>query len=266
MIAGRDFVIGQDNVPTDTAATTKVIVNEASLKAFDINLKDAVGSTIYFQPGAERYELTVIGVVRDFHQFSLHRQIRPMLLILSGNRNYFPYMAVNMNMASYEHVLAEMKAIWEQRIDNAPFESIFVNENVNNLYEAEKRTSTILSISTVIALLISCFGLYGLSLYVAERKTKEIGIRKVVGATAQSIVGMLSIEYVRLIVISFAVSVPLGYYFMNKWLDQFAYKITPGVTVFFVSGLISFAIAWLTISFESFRAANRNPVETLRNQ
>jgi putative ABC transport system permease protein len=266
LIAGRDFVIGQDNVPTDTAATTKVIVNEASLKAFDIDLKDAVGSTLYFQPGAERYELTVIGVVRDFHQFSLHRQIRPMLLILSGNRNYFPYMAVNMNTASHEHLLAEMKEIWEQRIDNAPFESIFVNENVKNLYEAEKRTSTILSISTIIALLISCFGLYGLSLYVAERKTKEIGIRKVVGATAQSIVGMLSIEYVRLIVISFAVSVPLGYYFMNKWLEQFAYKITPGVTVFIVSGLISFVIAWLTISFESFRAANRNPVETLRNQ
>jgi putative ABC transport system permease protein len=266
LIAGRDFVVGQDNVPTDTAATTKVIVNEASLKAFDINLKDAVGSTIYFQPGTERYELTVIGVVKDFHQFSLHREIRPMMLILSGNRNFFPYMAVSMNMTSHEHVIAEIKKLWDDRIDNAPFESIFVNENVKNLYAAEARTSTILSISTVIALLISSFGLYGLSLYVAERKTKEIGIRKVVGASAQSIVGMLSKEYIKLVIISFVISVPLGYYFMNKWLEGFAYKITPGVTVFFISGAISFLIAWVTISFESFRAANRNPVETLRNQ
>jgi putative ABC transport system permease protein len=266
LVAGRDFVVGQDNVPTDTAATTKIIVNEASLKAFDISLSDAVGSTIYFEPGSERYELTVVGVVKDFHQFSLHRQIRPMMLILSGNRNFFPYMAVNVDLKSHEHVLAEIKKLWDDRIDNAPFESIFVNENVKNMYAAEKRTSTVLTISTVIALLISCFGLYGLSLYVAERKTKEIGIRKVVGATAQSIVGMLSKEYIKLVVVSFVLSVPIGYYFMNKWLEGFAYKITPGIVVFVISGLISFLIAWLTISFESFRAANRNPVETLRNQ
>ena len=265
MIGGRDFIVGQDNIPGDTASTTKVIVNESSLKAFDIPLKDAVGSAIYFQPETQRFELTIVGVVKDFHQFSLHRAIRPMMFILSGNRNFFPYMAVSLEMNTHEKVLAEMKNIWDKNVNSAPFESIFVDDNVQNLYLAEKRTSNILTISTIIALLISCLGLYGLSVYVAERKTKEIGVRKVVGASVQSIVGMLSKEYVKLIIISFVISVPIGYYLMDKWLEGFAYKISPGVTVFVISGLLSFTIAWLTISFESYRAANRNPVETLRN-
>jgi putative ABC transport system permease protein len=264
LVAGRDFIIGQDNVPGDTINTTKIILNEASLKAFDIPLSEAVGYTIYFEPGGERYEFTVIGVVKDFHQFSLHREIGPMLFIFAGNRNFFPYMAATINMAESQTITAEMKKHWDERINNAPFESIFLNENLKQLYGAEQRTSTILSISTTIALLISCLGLYGLSVYVAERKTKEIGIRKVVGASVESIVSMLSKEYIKLIVISFVISVPLGYYFMTKWLEGFAYKITPGILVFIIAGAVSFLIAWLTISFESFRAANKNPVDTFR--
>jgi putative ABC transport system permease protein len=265
IIAGRDFVIGQDNVPTDTVSTTKIIVNEASLQAFHIPMKDAIGATIYFQPGSERYELTVVGVVKDFHQFSLHRKIGPMLFMLSGNRNRFPYLAASIKMDSYEDIQAKMKKLWDQRINDAPFETIFLNENIKRLYTAEARTSTMLTISTTIALIISCLGLYGLSVYVAERKTKEIGIRKVVGASVESIVGMLSKEYIMLIAISFVISIPLGYYAMNKWLEGFAYKIDPGITVFLLSGLLSFVIAWLTISFESFRAASKNPVDTFRS-
>jgi putative ABC transport system permease protein len=265
LITGRDFIIGQDNVPGDTVNRTKIVVNEASLKAFNISLTDAVGSIIHFEPGAERYELEVIGVVKDFHQFSLHRQIRPMMFLLSGNRNFFPYMAVSVKMENYQSITEEMKKIWDQRVNNAPFESILLNENLKHLYAAEQRTSKMLTISTAIALIISCLGLYGLSVYVAERKTKEIGIRKVVGASVQGIVTMLSAEYIKLIVVSFVISIPLGYYSMMKWLDGFAYKIEPGVTVFLISGVVAFLIAWLTISFESFRAAMKNPVETLRN-
>jgi putative ABC transport system permease protein len=264
LIAGRDFILGQDNVPGDTVNTTKIVLNEASLKAFDIPLSEAVGSTIYFEPGTERYELTVVGVVKDFHQFSLHREIGPMLFMFAGNRNYFPYMAATIKMDDYQSITSEMKKVWDERINNAPFESILLDENVKQLYSAEQRTSTMLSISTIIALLISCLGLYGLSVYVAERKTKEIGIRKVVGASVQSIVGMLSREYIKLILIAFVVSVPLGYYFMEKWLEGFAYKISPGILVFVISGAVSFLVAWLTISFESFRAANKNPVDTFR--
>lgn len=264
LIAGRDFIVGQDNVPGDTVNTTKIILNEASLKAFEIPLSEALGATIYFEPGGERYEFTVIGVVKDFHQFSLHREIGPMLFMFAGNRNFFPYMAATINMSEYQDVTYQMKKLWDERINNAPFESIFLNDSLKQLYSAEQRTSTMLTISTSIALLISCLGLYGLSVYVAERKTKEIGIRKVVGASVESIVGMLSKEYIKLIIISFVISVPLGYYFMDKWLEDFAYKISPGILVFVISGAVSFLVAWLTISFESFRAANKNPVETFR--
>ena len=263
LIAGRDFM-EQDNLEGDTINSTKVILNEASLKAFSIPLENAVGSTIYFQPEEERYEYSVIAVVKDFHQFSLHREIRPMTFMIPFNRTGFRYIAASINVESYQHITGEMKKIWDQRINDAPFESIFLKENLKTLYTVEARTSTILTITTTIALLISCLGLYGLSVYVAERKTKEIGIRKVVGASIESIVGMLSKEYIKLIVISFAISVPLGYYFMNKWLEGFAYKITPGMSVFIISGLVSFLIAWLTISFESFRAASKNPVDAFK--
>lgn len=263
LIAGRDFIAEQDNLEGDTINPVRVIVNEASLKAFDIPLENAVGTTIYFQPAEERYKYSVIGVVKDFHQFSLHREIRPMTFMIPFNRSGFRYIAASIKMESYQQITDEMKKIWDHRIDDAPFESIFLKENLKTLYTMEARTSTILAISTTIALLISCLGLYGLSVYVSERKTKEIGIRKVVGASVKSIVGMLSKEYIKLIVISFVISVPLSYYLMNRWLENFAYKITPGITVFVISGSVSFLIAWLTISFESFRAASKNPVDAM---
>jgi putative ABC transport system permease protein len=264
LIAGRDFIAEQDNIAGDTINPVRMIVNEASLKALGIPLENAVGSIVYFQPGQEPYKYSIIGVVKNFHQFSLHREIRPMTFMIPFNRAGFRYIAASIAMESYQQITGQMKKIWDQRINDAPFESIFLKENLKTLYTVEARTSTILTISTTIALLISCLGLYGLSVYVAERKTKEIGIRKVVGASIESIVGMLSTEYIKLIVISFVISVPLGYYFMNKWLEGFAYKITPGISVFVISGLASFLIAWLTISFESFRAATKNPVDAFR--
>ena len=263
LIEGRDFIADQDNQPTDTINPTRIIVNEASLQALKIPVEKAVGSMIYFQPGEERYEFTIIGVVKDFHQFSLHRKISPMIFMFPGNRVRYPYLAASIDMAKYGDIYGSMKKIWDEQVDIA-FETVFLNDNIKKLYVAEARTSTMLTISTTIALIISCLGLYGLSVFVAERKTKEIGIRKVVGASVESIVGLLSKEYIKLIIISFILAVPTGYYFMNKWLEGFAYKIEPGVTVFLVSGVIAFAIAWLTVSFESFRAASKNPVDTFR--
>lgn len=266
LIAGRDFIIGQDNVPGDTISRPKVILNESSLKALSIPLSEAVGSTVYFQPEEERVAFTVVGVVKDFHQFSLHREIRPMLFMLSGTRRYFPYIAASVNMNEWPRISAQLKEIWEQRVHTAPFESIFVNESLKNQYMAEQRTSTMLAICTLIALIISCLGLYGLSVYIAERRTKEIGVRKVVGATVPGIVAMLSRDYIKLIAISFALSAPLSFYFAGRWLEAFAYRITPGVGIFVLSGVIAFAIAWVTISFESVRAARRNPVDSLRGE
>jgi putative ABC transport system permease protein len=262
---GRDFNVDQDNLAGDTVNIPKVIVNESSLRALDIPMKDAIGSVLHFQPGPDVYSLTIIGVVRDFHQFSLHREITPMMFILPGERNAFPYLTASVNINNYNDVRKQMEQAWNERVNNAPFESVFLQENIKTMYAEEDRTTTLLSICTSIALIISCLGLYGLSVYVAERKTKEIGIRKVVGASVKSILMMLSGEYIKLIVISFVISVPLGYVVMSRWLEGFAYKITPGVTVFLISGIAAFMIAWITVSLESYRAASKNPVDTLRN-
>jgi len=277
LIAGRDFITDQDNMAGDTIHPWNIIINEASLKALNIDLKDAVGTSVFFEPEpGVHYSYNIIGVVKDFHQFSLHREITPMTFILPPNRNSFPYMAISVNAHRgqglqrseeiYSSIHKQMEAAWNKRVNDIPFESIFLNENIKKLYSSEARISTMLTISTVIALIISCLGLYGLSIYVAQRKTKEIGIRKVVGASVQSIVAMLSKEYITLIIISFVIAIPLGYYMMDKWLQGFAYRITLGVTVFLISGVLAFVIAWLTVSFESFRAAKRNPVDTLRSQ
>jgi putative ABC transport system permease protein len=266
IVAGRDFNPATDNLASDTTNSGRIIVNEASLRENRIPIDQAVGSILNFEPSpGERYVFTIIGVARDFHQFSLHRKISPMLFILPSDRNWFSFLAASIDMNRFADINDEIKTLWNTRINDAPFESIFMDENVKKMYTAEARTSNILTISTIIALIISCLGLYGLSVYVAERKTKEIGIRKVVGASVHTIVGMLSKEYIKLIIISFIISIPLGYYFMDRWLESFAYRIEPGVAVFVISGLTAFVIAWLTISFESFRAANRNPVDTLRN-
>jgi putative ABC transport system permease protein len=240
-------------------------VNESSLKALNIPLEDAVGMSFFFAPAGEPYEFTVIGVVKDFHQFSLHQEITPMIFLIPVSRTNFNYLAASIDLTAYQDLYNRMKSIWDERVHDVPFEMVFLSENVKNLYSDEARTSTLLKIATTIALIISCLGLYALSVYVAARKTKEIGIRKVFGASAESVTGMLSIEYIILIVISLLISVPLGYYAMSKWLEAFAYKIKPGAMVFVISGLVSFLIAWLTISFESIRAAYRNPAETLRS-
>jgi putative ABC transport system permease protein len=266
IVAGRDFIVGQDNVPGDTLSRVKVIVNESSLKALGIPLSDAVSATLYFQPEQQRIPFTVVGVVKDFHQFSLHREIRPMLFILSGSRRYFSYIAAMVNIQQWPSLSEQMKKVWDSRIHTAPFESIFVNDNIKTQYVAERRASTMLSICTVIALIISCLGLYGLSVYIAERRMKEIGIRKVVGASISGIVTMLSKDYVKLLLISFVLSVPMAYYFAQRWLEAFAYRISPGIWIFVWAGLISFTIAWLTVSFESLKAARRNPVDTLKSE
>lgn len=264
LVAGRDFKIENDNLAGDTLGPTRIIVNEASLKALDIPVEDAVGSTIYFEPGSERYEFTVIGVVQDFHQFSLHHKIVPMIFVYPGDQEHFPYIAANIDLIAYESVFRELKSVWDKQVNALPFEMKFADAGIHQMYESERRMSGLLGLSTAIAIIISALGLYGLSVYVAERKIKEIGIRKVSGASVFDIVMMLSREYLFLIGISFLVSVPIGYFMMDKWLQNFAFRIEPGVAIFLMSGSIAFAVAWLTISFESLRAARKNPVETLR--
>lgn len=265
LIAGRDLVAEKDtfNFSNDV---NHVLVNRASSKVFDMTPEEAVGSTLRIDWRGRRLSFRVEGVVEDFHQTSMHREVAPMIFLLPADKSDFVSVCAALDAKDYSNTLSNMEKAWKEVNPNTPFEYAFLNDSVRQQYEADQRNLSIITIFTIVAIAISCLGLYGLSIYVAERRLKEIGIRKVLGASVPGIVAMLSKDFVKLVAIAFLISVPVGYYAMDQWLQSFAYKIELNAIVFILAGLISFAIAWITIGFESVKAAMGNPVDSLKNE
>jgi putative ABC transport system permease protein len=265
IIAGRDVVF-----PTDTFSYqtnyNKIIVNEASLKMYNMTPENAIGQKLYaeWEQGKRVHE--IIGVIKDYHHRSLHVPIVPTIYVLPQSNDGYTYLVASTEGADYKTVSAQMKEVWDRSIITTPYESQPLTSSVEKQYEEDDRINTMLSVSTALAIIISCMGLYGLSIFVAERRVKEIGIRKVLGASVPGIVGMLSKDFVKLVGISFVIAGPIGWYVMSQWLSGFEYKIELGFTVFVLAGLVSFLIAWITIGFESVKAALGNPVKALRSE
>jgi putative ABC transport system permease protein len=265
MLAGRDFVAERDTL-SYVMNDNKIIVNEACLKTFQIKLSEAIGAQLLSNYGGGDRRFEIIGVVEDFHQFSLHREIAPMIFFVPAGRTNYIYLTASINAENYSETLSQMKGAWDKIVTNTPFESQFLSDSIKKQYEEDSKISLMLTWSTGLAILICCLGLYGLSVYIAERRVKEIGIRKVLGATVPNIVSMLSKDFIKLVIVAFVIAVPLGYYAMDTWLENFAYKIELGVTVFILSGVVAFLIAYFTVGFESLKAAVNNPVKALRNE
>ena len=175
-------------------------------------------------------------------------------------------MIADVNQTDFKTVTTKMESLWKQTINDTPFEYSFLDQNIQKQYEEDRKVSNVISSFTFIAMFISCLGLYGLSTFMAERRFKEIGVRKVMGASINQIVGLMSSEFIKLIIIAFFISVPLAWYAMHKWLDGFAYKISIDIMVFVYAGIVALIVALLTVSFESFRAASTNPVTSLRSE
>ncbi len=265
LIAGRDFDDQRDSYKEDDE-TINVIVNQASLKEYNIDLKDAVGTTLLSDfDGKIRYH-KIIGVVEDFHQFSLHDKIVPFMFKIPESKKNFIFITMRVATTDYKNIISQLESNWKAQVPTTPFESIFLSDSVNKQYEEDQRVASIMTSFTLIAIIISCMGLYGLSVYMAERRIKEIGVRKVLGASVTGIVSLLTTDFLKLILIAFVIAAPLGYYAMGQWLQSFAYQTTLGVFVFVLAGVISFAIAWITVGFESFRAAIGNPVNSLKTE
>ncbi len=227
--------------------------------------EDAIGQKLYTEFQGERSEFKVIGVMEDFHQVSLREKIYPVIFQLRKNP-MFDFLVANVDTEHFDATVSMIQSTWKRLISDTPFEYSFLDESIQKQYTEDKKVSSIISSFTAIALLISCLGLYGLSTYMAERRFKEIGVRKVLGASVTQIVGLMSIEFVKLVLVAFAISVPLAWYGMNKWLEGFAYKISVNAMVFVYAGAAALAIALLTVSFESIKAAMGNPVDSLRNE
>jgi ABC-type antimicrobial peptide transport system permease subunit len=241
------------------ADSVNVIVNETALKTMDMKLESAVGTKITVW-GQER---TIIGVVKDFNFRPVQEPIGPMFL----NRNTWGANAIIRTLpGETESTIKALEEISKTLNPVYPFYYNFLDQDLANMYQAEERLGKLFNVFALLAIVISCLGLYGLSAYMAERRTRELGIRKVLGASGFQLVYLLSAAFTRQVLIATAIAVPLAWYSMSQWLDGFAYHITIEWTIFAIAFLSALVIAWLTVSVESIKAAVTNPVKSLRSE
>lgn len=245
---------------TDYDSTIYYLINQTGIEALGLSPEEAIGKRFGLD---ESMMGTIAGVVEDFHLASLHQKIEP-LAIYTGPENFKTLIYARVNMSRIDQVKAEMTKVWSDLVPHRPFDLKFVDESVRSLYEKDKQLGEIILSFTSLAIVIGCLGLFGLASYLAEKRTKEIGIRKVLGADVSGIVMLLSQEYLKIVVIANIIGWPLAYYFMDQWLAGFAYRIDISWYFFLFSGLATILVALITVSYQSIKAAISNPIKALR--
>jgi putative ABC transport system permease protein len=261
LIAGRAFT---DN--REIESQNKLIINRTSASKFGVEPEKIIGEKLHFDWQGEHYTFEVIGVMEDYNQTSLKDVILPITFEIPGSTEDYGFLIASVDPTNFSKTIAAIENVWKSQVSDAPFEYSFLDENIQKQYDEDRRISRIITSFSVIAMIICSLGLYGLSSYMAERRMKEIGIRKVMGASVTQITGMMSKEFIKLVVIAFIIAVPLSWYAMQKWLQGFEYKTPLNLTPFIFAGVSALLIALLTISYESFKAANTDPARTLRNE
>jgi putative ABC transport system permease protein len=236
---------------------TQYIMNETAVEK--LGWKDPVGRKFSTYNGKGGF---ITGVISDFHFKSLHEKIEPMFLYMKEPEH--GYIAVKLNSSGISSSVDYTKKTWDKIISETPFEYYFYDNYYDQLYRKESTLARIIIIFSTIAILISCMGLFGLAAYASEKRTKEIGIRKVNGAVVSEVMLMLNREFVKWVSIAFLIATPVAWIAMHKWLESFAYKTGIGWWIFALSGIVALAVAMITVSWQSWRAATRNPVEALR--
>ena len=238
-----------------------VIINETAVKK--LGLTHPLGTRFHKDFGdAQKGEfVTVIGVVKDINFTSLHSSIEPMIIrLLSDNQGYALYTTLKIRSNNVKKTLGLIETKWKEFTEEQPLEFTFLDDDLNALYISDVKTGQTIALFSVLSIFIACLGLFGLASYTAEQRTKEIGIRKVLGASISHIIGLLSSEFLRWVLIANIIAWPLAWFIMHKWLQNFAYKIDVGIGIFIFSAFISLLIAFLTVSFKTIKAANSNPV------
>jgi putative ABC transport system permease protein len=252
LLQGRNF---NRDLASDTAS---VILNEAAVR--ELNLTDPIGAVL-------NKNMTVIGVVSDFHWESLRNAIAPTAIVLPRFSIYdvgYHQLALKIKSASASSVLKTAEARWKQLAPDESFKYHFMDENFGLLVKKEEVLAKAIGFFTVLAIVISCLGLFGLSAYTTEQRTKEIGIRKVLGASVSNIVLLLTKQFTKLVVVSLVVAIPLSYYAAEQWLSGFAYRTTLSLWIFAAGGLLGLCISCITVAFHSIKASQTNPSETLK--
>lgn len=265
-VMGINLIAGKNFPETRSSESwNKVIVNREAARQLGFTPEKIAGEVLYMDWQGQRYSFDVLGVMEDYHQTSLKEKIYPILIRVSENpRNNFAI--VEINSTDIDETLNGFETAWKTIITDTPFEYSFLDETIQKQYAEDRKVAKVINTFTIIAMVISCLGLYGLSTFMAEKRFKEIGVRKVMGASVRQIVVMMSGEFVWLVLIAFVIAVPLSLYSITRWLEGFAYKVAPDVSLYALAGGIALLIAMLTISFESVRAASGNPVDALREE
>ncbi len=249
----RDFI-------TDSHAA---VLNEKAVEL--LGWDDPIGKKIN-NWARNRGNFTVIGVIKDYHYESLHQEIRPMALFLSGGyyTNVESYISVRLNTENISETIKYAGNTWNDFAHNMPFEYSFLDEDYDNLYINEKQTRKLFSIFSFLAIFIACLGLFGLASFIADQKTKEIGIRKVLGASVPGIVKVLNKRFVKWVLIANFTAWPIAWFMMNKWLQNFAYRIELSWWMFILAAVLALLVALITVSFQTVKAALKNPIDSLR--
>jgi putative ABC transport system permease protein len=258
MVAGRNF---SDKMATDSTA---LVINESAAK--QLNMGNPIDKFLYIPQDNMAKVMKpfhIIGVMKDFNYKSLRENVTPLVLLYTENRGAFSVRITSNNIPA---VLDQIKAKWKDIAPNQEFNYSFMDQDFDGLYRAEQRIGKIAISFTSLAIVIACLGLFGLAAYAAEQRTKEIGIRKVLGASISTIVGMLSKDFLKLVIFSILVASPLAWWAMNNWLQNYAYHQNFQWWIVALAGLGAILIAFITISFQSVKAALINPVKSLKSE
>jgi putative ABC transport system permease protein len=234
------------------------MLNETAVKALGWTPEQAIGKTI-----TKGVEGEVKAVVKDFHFRSLHEAIGPLLIFMDKRMVNRFFVKIKGNIPA---ALDHLKQVWTQRISHRPFEFHFLDEDYDALYKTETKTAGVFSAFATIAILLACLGLFALTAFSMVQRTKEIGIRKILGATVPDILRLVSKDFLQLVCIAFIIAIPLSWFMVHKWLENFVYKINVEWWVFAGAGLATLLIAFLTISLQAMKTAVTNPVKNLRTE
>ncbi len=260
LVAGRNF---SPNMATDSNA---IIINETAARK--LGFENPVGQKIYgdnanFNPEEGMPVQTIIGVVKDFHFESLRQNIGAVSFWLDP---YPGNIVLKVDTDNLPDLIAGIERTWKTFAPDQPFAYRFMDESFDQVYRSERRISSLFSIFSGLSIFIACLGLFGLAAFATERRTKEIGIRKVLGASTANLVALLSKDFLKLVLIALIIAIPIAWYAMNGWLQDFAYAVEIDWWVFVIAGVLAILIAFLTVSFQSVKAALANPINSLKNE
>ena len=250
IVKGRGF---SRNMSLDS--TSSVIINEAAVRKF--GWSDPIGKQFEGDPVK-----TVIGVVKDFNFFNLHSEIGP--LIMSVDKSWYNFVLIRVKPDKISGTISYIEDAWKKIIPGEPFDYSFLDQHFDEVYKNDQQTGQIFGFFSGFAIFIACLGIFGLAAFTAEQKTKEIGVRKVLGASVYSVVYLLCKDFIALVIAAAIIAVPLSYYLMNSWLEDFAYRVNINWLIFAISGGIAILIAFTTVSYQAVKAANANPIKALR--